>query len=63
MLQSKVDLSLTTGFMALSEEQDNNTGGKPLSILPVSEFLLLVALKNSKSYRIKQCCSLEKPTK
>jgi len=54
-------LPVITGFMALSEEQEN-TGGKPLGVLPVSEFLLVVALKNSKSYRIKQCCSLEKPT-
>jgi hypothetical protein len=44
--------------MALSEEQDKS-GGKPLGILPVSEFLLVVALKNSKSYGIKHCCSLK----
>ena len=56
-------LSATTGFMALSEEQDTNIGGKPFSVLPVSEFLLVVALRNNKSYRIKQWCSLEKPTK
>jgi hypothetical protein len=56
-------LSVTTGFMALSEEQDNNTGGKSLGVLPVSQFLLIVALKNSKGYGIKQCCPLEKPTK
>lgn len=55
-------LSVTNGFMALSEEQDN-TWGKPLGVLPVSEFLLLVALKSSISYRTKQCCLLEKPTK
>jgi len=48
--------------MALSEEQDN-IGGKPLGTLSVSEFLLVVPLKNSKIYEIKHCCSLEKPTK